>query len=295
MPKHNKFRIAILLLPCALLYIATVFIPIFTTFGYSLKQYSLTDPESEQFIGLKNYSDTLASPEFHNALINSLVILAYVLVFGLLISLIIALVLNKKTRLSSFLTAIAIIPWALPPMVNGIMWKFIFFPGYGFMNKLLVSFGIINTPISWIADRGLFLFVVSLAVTWRIVPFAAIVILSNLQSIPDNLYEAFYIDGASKWQAFKKITLPLIMPSLSIVLINLTTTAVNVFDEIIALSGYQIQNQTLLVLDYTTTFNFLNFGVGSALSYIIMILTGIIGYFYIKNMTVERVYKDSHE
>ena len=73
-------------------------------------------------------------------------------------------------------------------------------------------------------------------------------------------------------------------------MINLTTTAVNVFDEIIALSGYQFQNQTLLVLDYATTFNFLNFGVGSALSYIIMLLTGIFGYFYVKNMTVEKVY-----
>lgn len=288
---HHKHSKALLfLLPCALLYVFTVFVPIFTTFSYSLKYYSLTDPTGEKFIGFDNYASALTDPTFHSALINSAVILAYVLIIGLILSTLIALVLNKKSRISSLLTAIAIIPWALPPMVNGVMWKFIFFPGYGLLNKILLDLGLIASPISWIANKALFLFVVSLVVVWRIVPFSAIVILANLQNIPQDLYEAFYLDGGSKWQAFKQITLPLIVPSLGVVMINLTTTAVNVFDEIIALSGYQFQNQTLLVLDYATTFNFLDFGMGSALSYIIMLLTGIFGYYYVKNMTVEKVY-----
>ena len=287
---HKHSKALLLLLPCALLYVFTVFVPVFTTFSYSLKYYSLTDPAGEKFIGFDNYAAALSSPAFHGALINSAVILAYVLIMGLILSTLIALVLNKKSRISSLLTAIAIIPWALPPMVNGVMWKFIFFPGYGLLNKILLDLGLIASPISWIANKALFLFVVSLVVAWRIVPFSAIVILANLQNIPRDLYEAFYLDGGSKWQAFKQITLPLIVPSLGVVMINLTTTAVNVFDEIIALSGYQFQNQTLLVLDYATTFNFLDFGMGSALSYIIMLLTGIFGYFYVKNMTVEKVY-----
>ena len=287
---HKHSKALLLLLPCALLYVFTVFVPVFTTFSYSLKYYSLTDPAGEKFIGFDNYAAALSSPSFHGALINSAVILAYVLIMGLILSTLIALVLNKKSRISSLLTAIAIIPWALPPMVNGVMWKFIFFPGYGLLNKILLDLGLIASPISWIANKALFLFVVSLVVAWRIVPFSAIVILANLQNIPRDLYEAFYLDGGSKWQAFKQITLPLIVPSLGVVMINLTTTAVNVFDEIIALSGYQFQNQTLLVLDYATTFNFLDFGMGSALSYIIMLLTGIFGYFYVKNMTVEKVY-----
>ena len=281
----KKTYIAALLAPVCILYITTVFIPIFTTFGFSLSYYKLTDPAGKKFIGLNNYQALLTSPDFHGALFNSAIILAYVLLLGLALSLAIALVLNKKTHMSSLLTAIAIIPWALPPMVNGIMWKFIFFPGYGLANKVLINLGLITGPISWIADRGLFLFVVSLVVVWRIVPFGAIVILSTLQNIPQDYYEAFYLDGGTKAQAFTRITLPLIAPSLGVVLINLTTTAVNVFDEIIALSGYQFQNQTLLVLDYSTTFNFLDFGRGSALSYIIMLISGVVGYFYVRNMT----------
>lgn len=279
-----------LLIPCTLLYITTVFFPIFTTFGYSLENYVLTNPQDTRFVGAGNYLTILQDPQFHTSLINSTVILIYTLVLGLVISTLIALVLNHKTKISGLLTAITIIPWALPPLVNGIMWKFIFFPGNGLANNLLLAGGLISSPVSWINNRWVFLFIVSLVIAWRTIPFCAIVILSNLQSIPEGYYEAFYLDGGSKFQAFKNITLPLIMPSMGIVLINLTTAAVNVFDEVIAMSGYQFQNQTLLVYNYTTTFNYLNFGMGSAISYITMILTGVFGYFYVRNMTVEKVY-----
>lgn len=291
MKRKNLIKAALLLMPCTVIMLFTVFIPIFTTFKYSLKSFKLTDPSNIKYIGFRNYRNVLLSKDFHNALFNSIVILIYVLILGLIVSLIVAMVLNKKSKINSLLTAIVVIPWALPPLVNGIMWKFIFFPGYGLLNKIFVNMHIIKEPISWINNRYLFLFVISVVLIWRIVPFSAIVILANLQNIPDEYYESIYLEGANSWQAFKEITLPLIIPSLGVVLINLTTTAVNVFDEIIAISGYQFQNQTLLVYDYSNTFNYMDFGTGSAISYIIMILTGVFGYLYVRNMTVEKVYR----
>ncbi len=288
--KRQKRIYLLLLVPCAVLYITTVFFPIFTTFSYSLENYVLTNPQDTRFVGWGNYAAILKDSQFHTSLINSALILCYTLILGLIISTLIALVLNRKTKISGILTAITIIPWALPPLVNGVMWKFIFFPGNGLANNLLLDAGFITSPISWINNRWVFLFILSIVVAWRTIPFCAIVILSNLQAIPEEYYEAFYLDGGSRFQAFKNITLPLIMPSTGIVLINLTTAAVNVFDEVIAMSGYQFQNQTLLVYNYTTTFNYLNFGMGSAISYITMILTGVFGYFYVRNMTVEKVY-----
>lgn len=289
--KNKKEKIPFLLLmPCTLIIVFSVFFPVITTFGYSLKYFKLTEPGSEKFIGLKNYQNVISSSDFHNALLNSFIVLALVMILGLIISLVIALILNKKNFITPFLTAIVIVPWALPPIVNGIMWKFIFFPGYGVMNQILLKMGLINSPVSWISERGLFLFVVSIVIIWRIVPFSSIVILANLQNIPDSYYESIYLEGSTTFQAFKNITLPLIIPSLGVVLINLTTTAINVFDEVIALSGYQFENQTLLVYNYSNTFSFLDFGYGSSISYVIMLLTGIFGYFYVKNMTVERVY-----
>lgn len=290
MKNRKKLIAAVLLIPCTLIFLFTVFIPVFTTFGYSLKHMNLTEPNDIKFVGLENYKNILMSSDFRSALANSIIILLYVLVIGLIVSIAVALVLNKKSKLNSILTAIVIIPWALPPLVNGIMWKFIFFPGYGILNQILIKMHIIAQPVSWIDNRGIFLFIISLVLVWRIVPFSAIVILANLQNIPEEYYDSIYLEGSSKWQAFMHITLPLLIPSLGVVLINLTTTAVNVFDEIIAISGYQFQNQTLLVYNYATTFNFLDFGKGSAISYIIMILTGIFGYLYVRNMTVEKVY-----
>lgn len=286
----KKFLTLFLLVPCSVIMIFSVFLPILTTFGYSLKYFKLTEPNNESFIGLKNYESVIKSSDFHSALLNSFVILVLVMAVGLVLSLIVALILNKKTKITAFLTAIVIIPWALPPIVNGIMWKFIFFPGYGLVNKLMVNLGFIDTPISWTTDRWMFLVVISVVIIWRIIPFSAIVILANLQSIPENYYEAICLEGSSPLQTFRTITLPLLVPSLGVVLINLTTTAINVFDEIISMSGFQFENQTLLVYNYSNTFNFLDFGLGSSISYVIMILTGVFGYFYVRNMTVEKVY-----
>lgn len=289
--KQSAKRAALFLVPCMLLMVFSVFFPVLITFGYSLKHMNLTEPLNEEFVGAVNYTQVLTGAEFRSALLNSLAVLAMVIVIGMAVSLAIALVLHQKTRITPLLMAVVIVPWALPPIVNGIMWKFIFFPGPGLVNKLLEAAGLIQSPVNWIVDRRLFLLVVSVVVAWRIVPFSAVVILSNLENIPRTYYEAMVLEGSTPFQTFRYITLPLILPSLGIVLINLTTTAINVFDEVIALSGYQFENQTLLVYNYATTFQFLDFGLGSAISYVIMAISAVFGYFYVRNMTVEKVYK----
>ena len=289
--KQSAKRAALFLVPCTLLMIFSVFFPVLITFGYSLKHMNLTEPLNEEFVGAVNYTQVLTGAEFRSALLNSLAVLAMVIVIGMAVSLAIALVLHQKTRITPLLMAVVIVPWALPPIVNGIMWKFIFFPGPGLVNKLLEAAGLIQSPVNWIVDRRLFLLVVSVVVAWRIVPFSAVVILSNLENIPRTYYAAMVLEGSTPFQTFRYITLPLILPSLGIVLINLTTTAINVFDEVIALSGYQFENQTLLVYNYATTFQFLDFGLGSAISYVIMAISAVFGYFYVRNMTVEKVYK----
>lgn len=284
----KKTLFMLFLVPCTIIFLFTIFFPVITTFRYSLKYFKLTEPGNERFIGLRNYHSVLTSKEFHGALLNSISILLMVLFIGLVSSMIVALVLNKRTKISSILTAIVIIPWALPPMVNGIMWKFIFFPGYGLLNNLLTHANIIDSPISWTTNRALFLVVIAIIISWRVIPFSAIVILSNLQNIPKEYYESISIDGSNKIQSFFYITLPLIIPSLGIALVSLTTSAINVFDEIIAISGYQYENQTLLVYNYSNTFSFLDFGLGSSISYITMIIAGVFGYFYIRSMKVSR-------
>ena len=278
----------LLLLPCLLLLLISVILPVVLTFRYSLKYYNLTEPQNEKFICFENYVKIFKDPHFYNALYNSVLILVMVMIIGLVFSIITGLVLNVKSKINPVLTALVIIPWAMPPIVNGIMWKFIFFPGYGFMNKILMNLHLIKSPISWTDNRYLFLFVISIVVSWRIIPFSSLVILANLQNIPESYYDAVKVFGGNKFQEFYYVTLPMLLPSIGVVLINLTTTALSIFDEVIAISGYQFEIQTLLVYNYSTTFNFLDFGYGSAISYVVMILSGIFGYFYVRNMAYEK-------
>lgn len=278
----------LLLLPCLLLLLISVILPVVLTFRYSLKYYNLTEPQNERFIWFENYIKIFKDPHFYNALYNSVLILVMVMIIGLVFSVITGLVLNVKSKINPVLTALVIIPWAMPPIVNGIMWKFIFFPGYGFMNKILMNLHLIKNPISWTDNRYLFLLVISIVVSWRIIPFSSLVILANLQNIPESYYDAVKVFGGNKFQEFYYVTLPMLLPSIGVVLINLTTTALSIFDEVIAISGYQFEIQTLLVYNYSTTFNFLDFGYGSAISYVVMILSGIFGYFYVRNMAYEK-------
>ncbi|WP_346939955.1 sugar ABC transporter permease [uncultured Clostridium sp.] len=283
MKQDNKQAFGFLL-PTALIIIGLVFYPIIKTFIYSLQQYKLTEPQNVHFIGFQNYITVLKDKAFWDAAVNTLIVMVVVLILGFIFSIVVAFILNIKSKLSGLLTAIAIIPWALPPIVNGNIWKFIFYPGYGLLNKILYNLNMIEEPIKWLNNKYGTLIIVGFIVAWRIIPFCAVLILANLQSIPKEIYEASEIDGASHVQRFMNITMPLLKPSIIIVLINLIMTSINVFDEIVALVGYRNLGQTLLIYNYNQTFSFMNFGLGSAITYIIMIASGVLGYFYIKSI-----------
>lgn len=277
----------LLLLPIILIMGIFVFYPIIQTFYYSLHNYKLTRPDQLEYIGIQNYLDVLQAKDFQRALLNSAVVLAAVILIATTLSIIFGMLLNIRTKITPALTAVAIIPWALPPLVNGIIWSFIFHPSYGMINKVLLSLNFIENPIAFTNNRWAVLIIVSLIVSWRVIPFCSIIILSNLQSISQEVYEASSMDGASKIQTFFSVTLPLLLPALAIVLTQVSMAGLSVFDEIIALVNYRQDVQTLLIYNYQNTFSFLDFGYGSAVTYIIMLITGLAGYFYIHNMAKE--------
>ena len=267
-----------------------VFYPIIATFSYSLKKWKLTAPGDIHFVGLKNYLDIFQSDSFWYSLQNTLFILIVVVVLTTIIGYLTAMFLNIKTKWSGVLLALAVLPWALPPFVNGILWKFVFFSGYGFLNKLLIGFGIISKPIEFLSSRWTLLFVVSIVVVWRSIPFMALVCLAGRQSIPEELYEAAKMDGGTMTIISRYITMPLMRPFLAVGITSASVTAINVFDEIVALSGYSDLGKNILMESYLTTFTFLNFGKGSAMTYIVMFFALILGVFYLRSLNREVEY-----
>ena len=267
-----------------------VFYPIIVTFSCSMHKMKLTNPGDTVFVGFDNYMQILKSESFRYSLQNTLFLLLVVVLLTTVFGVIVALMLNVDTKISGLLMALAILPWALPPIVNGIIWRFIFHPGYGFMNKLLMGLNLIDQPVSWLTNRWLLLLIVAIVVAWRSIPFCAIVCLSGLHAIPNEVYEAARIDGGNRWSVFRYITAPLIMPFIGIGLTSASITAINIFDEIVALAGYKDLGKNLLIESYLTTFSFLDFGKGSALTYLIMLLAAVLGFFYLRSLNKEVQY-----
>ena len=280
----------LLLAPMMLIMGVLVFYPIAATFSYSLKKWKLTAPGDIHFIGFDNYKNILKSESFWYSLQNTLFLLMLVVVATSILGVLVSLFLNIQVKGAGILLAVAVLPWALPPYVNGILWRFVFHSGYGFMNKVLIGLGMVDKPVEWLTSRWMLLVVVAIVVVWRSVPFMALVCLAGRQSIPHGLYEAAKIDGAGTFQIFRRITFPLMLPFIGIGITSTSVTAVNVFDEIVALSGYSDMGKNILVESYLTTFTFLDFGKGSAVTYLVMFVAAILEVFYLKSLNKEVEY-----
>ncbi|MBC2852223.1 sugar ABC transporter permease [Cetobacterium somerae] len=279
--KQNKMFPYYLILPSFFIIISTVLYPIILTLFYSLEYYKLTKPYDRKFIGLQNYIDIFKGTEFYSAFINTSIIIIVILSLGIIFSFLVALILDKQNKFTSLLTAIAIIPWALPPVVNGLIWKFIFYPEFGFINKFLYYFNFVDTPILWLNSRYGSLIIFGIIVAWRAIPFCCILLLANIKAIPEEIFEAAEIDGASSFQKIKNIMLPILFPTFLIVITNLILIGINVFDEAISLVGFRKLGEPFMVYNYNQTFSFFNIGYGSAISYTITILCGVLGIIYI--------------
>jgi multiple sugar transport system permease protein len=270
--------------PMAFIMIVLVYVPIALTLYYSMINMDFTKAQGVSFVGPANYIKTLSDPEVFTSLANSVLVMIAVLAITIALGLGVAMILNVNTPIKGLLTAVTIIPWALPGVVSGIVWRWLFHPSFGFVNSVAMQAGLISQPIQWLSNRWFVLLIVSASVSWRSIPIAAITYLAALQGIPAHLYESAEIDGCGWVSRFARITLPLIRPATGIVFTTTSITAINVFDEVVTLTGYSNVNSTLLMEVYLRTFRFLHFSEGSALVWLVMLFTAIMGYFYVKKV-----------
>jgi multiple sugar transport system permease protein len=179
----------------------------------------------------------------------------------------IALVLNQSFYGRGIVRTIALLPWALPTALIALVWTWIFNDQYGVVNDILLRLGLINASSNWLGDPTLAMISVIVADVWKTTPFISILLLAGLQSIPNDLYEAHAIDGASSWQSFHQITLPLLVPQIVIALVFRFAQAFGSFDLIAVMTGGGPGGATEMVslYIYTTVMRYLDFGYGAAL------------------------------
>jgi multiple sugar transport system permease protein len=226
-------------------------------------------PDNLRQISLDNYLRSFKDPVWLKAMGNTLWYVIVVVVLGMSFSMIAALVLNQSFKGRGFLRALILIPWAVPPIVNGTTWGLVYHADIGTMNGVLRALGVIDKDLLWLGEPNLALFTVITSTVWRLVPLMTLLIL---------IHESAQVDGATALQRFFYITLP----NIRMVLLTTTTLVVvwvtKSFDEIWALTkgGPSYATTVMNLWTYRQAFDFMRFGYGAALAYILMFLTGIV-------------------
>jgi multiple sugar transport system permease protein len=229
----------------------------------------------------------LIDGHFWQSLANTGVFTVASVTLEFLLGLGIALVLNQSFRGRGALRAIAILPWALPTALMGLVWAWIFNDQYGVWNDILLRLGLIKTGVNWLGEPRLAMLSVIAADVWKTTPFVSILLLAGLQSIPEDLYEAYALDGATAWQSFRNITLPLLLPQILIALLFRFAQAFGAFDliQILTAGGPAGATETVSLYIYSTVMRYLDFGYGATL--VVVTFLGLatvvaLGSFYLK-------------
>jgi len=261
--------------PAVLIIAATILVPFGMAVFLSLHNWNLKRPGRERFIGLENYTDWLTDSDFWEPLQTTFTFAIGAVLLILVVSLLIALLLNEKFPGRGIVRALLLVPWAIPSVVNALLWKWLLDPNYGLINALFLELGLIGSYQAWLGSMpGVMIWLV-IAYSWIHIPLATLLLLSGLQTIPDDIYESAIVDGAGMLQRFAFITLPLLRPMLTIVIIFEMIFALKVFDIIFVLTAGGPADATNVLgwTIYTETFRKLDFGAGSSIAMLLGAIT----------------------
>jgi ABC-type sugar transport system permease subunit len=278
-----RFALA-LLLPAAVVVFGVVLYPVARTFVISLFDVDSPLPGSYPFVGLSNYARVFRDPAFYPVLGHTLYFTLVSTAAELVLGIAVALLLNAPLRARWFWRSLVVLPWALPTIVNGALWRWIYNGQYGALNGLLNTLHLSDAPHQWLGSPFLALNMVILADVWKNTSIVVFFILAGLQTISADLYESARMDGAGAWAAFWRITLPLLAPSIAVVLILRTIEAFKVFDIIYVMTGGGPASgtQTVAFFTYLQAFSNQLFGYGAALAYLIVLAVFALAMVYLR-------------
>jgi ABC-type sugar transport system permease subunit len=198
----------------------------------------------------------------------------------------IALLINQQDIWTSRVTRLLILlPYAIPPIANGLIWSFMYSFQFGFLNRILFTAGVIDQPVNWAGNPKTALYAITVPYIWRTLPFAILLVHAALQGIGKELYEAAAVDGASAWQRFRHITLPLLRPIIVVILVLRTSFAFAVFEEILAITQGGPGDATWVAAWYSYKVAFappFNIGEGAASAYVLAMIVSLLAIVYVR-------------
>jgi ABC-type sugar transport system permease subunit len=283
--RQQDARIAWLLLaPSLVVILGVTLYPILSTLILSFYHAPTGINQARTFVGLSNYAAMLRDQTFWQTIGRTLHFTLLSVGVELVLGLSIAQLIHTRPWGWQFLRFSLIIPWAVPTIVNGAMWRWIYSADFGALNGILMQFGLINHYIPWLSLPNMAMNLVILADVWHTVPFVALILQAALATLPEELNEAAAVDGANALQRFWYVRLPLLRPAILVVLIVRTVEAFRVFDivYIITSGGPAFRTITITYLTYLNSFSYGQQGTGAALSFLISIFTILMAFAYIR-------------
>jgi multiple sugar transport system permease protein len=244
----------------------------------SLQDVDLRFPDEGGFAGLSNYSAVLSSSLWWTDIFNTVFIMAISVAIELVLGMAIALVMHRAIFGRGVVRTSVLIPYGIITVVAAFAWQFAFSPETGFVNNL----PLISDEMDWFGGRFSSFAVIILAEVWKTTPFMALLLLAGLVTIDDQLYEAARVDGASAWQRFTRITLPLMKPAILVALLFRTLDAFRVFDTIFVMTRGALDTESVSILGYNQLISRLNLGLGSAVSVLIFLCVFLIAFVFVK-------------
>ncbi|HUZ56423.1 MAG TPA: sugar ABC transporter permease [Streptosporangiaceae bacterium] len=261
--------------PAVIVMIAVTAYPIAYAVYLSLERYNLELPNAIKFVGLSNYAAVLSSPFWWHALIVTLIITVISVAFELVLGMLLALLMHRTIFGRNTVRTAALIPYGIVTVAAAYSWQFAWTPSTGYLSALFGN----GAPLS---HTGQAIGVIILAEVWKTTPFMALLLLAGLSLVPEDLQRAAKVDGATAWQRFTRITLPLMKPAILVALLFRTLDAFRIFDNIYILTQGGNNTGSVSILGYDNLFNALNLGIGSAISILIFICVAIIAVLFIK-------------
>ena len=279
----SERRLAAAMVSPSLIVIALVAAyPIGYAIWLSLHEYSVRVPGLSRWAGFKNYSDALSSSEFWSAFKNTFIFTGISVSIELLLGIAFALAMHEAFKGRAVLRAAVLVPWAILTFGSGLLWRSIFEPNLGFANSMTSALGLPGADVVWLGTEGYAMAVMIFADVWKTAPFMALLLLAGLQVIPEELNDAAKVDGATAWQRFRRITLPLLKPAILVALLFRTLDALRVFDLPFALTQGANGTNTLSLYAYQELTTNRLVGLGSALSVLTFVIVMVVSFMYIR-------------
>jgi ABC-type sugar transport system permease subunit len=279
----------LLIAPVLIVLLVITAYPLFYNLWNSFHHVDYLAPPVGGFAGVSNYSKLFSADQFLPALEHTIGFTVVSVAVETAIGLAIAIALTKKFRGRGLVRAAVFIPWAVPTVVSAELWKTMFDPQQGFVNYVLGALHLPLASTTWLDSTWTAWAAILVADAWRNTPFMAIILMAGLQIIPNDIYEAAKIDGASAWQTFRRITLPMLKPALMVALIFRTLSSFLIFDVVYIMTGGGPGTSTtvLSLLNYQAFLDDFDFGYGGAIAVATVIMALIIATVYVRVLGVE--------